>query len=75
MAGTYGLLIWINLTFSRVLGISQRAFGFLAEMGGWKSLVLFDLVGCGVLKFSLKTNFSSLDSDTQHFPLLFEIFN
>jgi len=31
---TYGLLIWKNLIFSRVLAISQGGFGLTAKMGG-----------------------------------------
>lgn len=41
MVWTYGLLIWKNLIFSRVLAITQGEFGLAAKMGGWKSCFLF----------------------------------
>lgn len=37
MVGTYGLLIWKNLVFSRVLAISQGEFRLTGKMGGQKS--------------------------------------
>lgn len=43
VVGTYGLLIWKNLIFSRVLAISQGEFGLTGKMGGQKSF--FFLLG------------------------------
>lgn len=43
VVGTYGLLIWKNLIFSRVLAISQGEFGLTGKMGGRKSF--FFLLG------------------------------
>lgn len=40
MVGTYGLLIWKNLVFSRVLAISQGEFRLTGKMGGQKSFFL-----------------------------------
>lgn len=66
VVGTYGLLIWKNLIFSRVLAISQGELGLTGKMGGRKSF-FFCLVWCFFF------NFSSLGSDTHCFTLLFEI--
>lgn len=66
MVGTYGLLIWKNLIFSRVLAISQGEFGLTGKMGGRKSFFFFPLGW--FLKF-----FPILGSDTHCFTLLFEI--
>lgn len=41
MVGTYVLLLWKNLIFSRVLAISQGEFGLTGKMGGWKSFLFF----------------------------------
>lgn len=66
MVGTYGLLIWKNLVFSRVLAISQGEFRLTGKMGGQKSFFFFAW-------FGFFFNFSSLGSDTHCFTLLFEI--
>lgn len=50
VVGTYGLLIWKNLIFSRGLAISQGEFGLTGKMGGRKSF-FFCLVWCFFFKF------------------------